>query len=292
MNLGALNLKWLLAGSALAAGLLAQAPTSQKPTPAELALEDPSVLRARMKVDRVRLMVDNGSLPKIKLDEAEAELEDAMDEGLITRALYGKDLTAEQATSVVDAAKRRVDRRQKLVDSQKKLVDMGVIAKVEMTSAVDDVERARKEYEWAVKRIELVKQIEAMAANEAELMRQLATASPMESRKLAEYFAGKGSFSPLDLQHVETAFIARFGKALPISANGESAVHRSMGFDHRGRVDVAIAPDQPEGVWLRHFLTVNRIPFFAFRRAIAHQATGAHIHMGPPSTRYVASATN
>lgn len=254
-------------------------------------MEDPTVLRARMKVDRVQLMVDSGSLPKIKLEEAQAELADAIDEGLITRALYGKDLTAEQAAGVVDAAKRRVERRQKLVDSQKKLVDMGVIAKVEMTSSVDDVARAQKELEWAVKRIDLVKQIEAMAANEAELMRQLATASPAESRKLAEYFPGKGSFSTLDLQRVESAFIARFGKALPVSANGETAVHKSMGFDHRGRVDVAVAPDQPEGVWLRHYLTVNRIPFFAFRRAIAHQATGAHIHMGPPSTRYVASAT-
>ena len=226
-------------------------------------------------------MVENGSLPKVKLDEAEAELEDARDEGLITRALYGKDLTAEQARSVVEAAKRRVDRRQKIVEEQKKLVDMGVIAKVEMTASVDNVDRAQKEYDWALKRTELVKQIEAIAANEAELMRQLATASPLEQRKLAEYFAGKGSFSPQDLQHVESAFIARFGKPLPISVNGESAVHKSMGFDHRGRVDVAVTPDQPEGVWLRHYLTVNRIPFFAFRRAIAHQATGAHIHMGP-----------
>lgn len=245
-----------------------------------------------MKVDRVRLMVGNGTLPKTKLDEAEADLADAMDEALLTRALYGKDLTVEQAAETVGAAKRRLDRRKKIADEQKKLVDMGVIAKTEMTASADDVERAQKEYDWAVTRTELVRQIEAMAANEAELMRQLATLSPMESRKIAEYYAGKGSFSPADLHRVELAFAGRFGKPLPISANGESAVHRSLGFDHRGRVDVAVTPDQPEGVWLRHFLTANHIPFFAFRRAIAHQATGAHIHMGPPSTRYVASAMN
>jgi hypothetical protein len=255
-------------------------------------MEDPSVLRARLKVDRVRMMVENGTLPKIKLDEAQAELEDTTDEALLTRALYGKDLTVEQAADTVAAAKRRLDRRTKIATEQKKLVEMGVIAKTEMTTSADDVERAQKEYDWAVKRTELVRQIEAMAANEAELMRQLATASPMESRKLAEYFAGKGSFTTSDLARVEVAFTARFRKPLPISANGESAVHRSLGFDHRGRVDVAVTPDQPEGVWLRHYLTANRIPFFAFRRAIAHQATGAHIHMGPPSTRYVANAMN
>jgi hypothetical protein len=265
---------------------------ARKPTAAELAMEDPSVLRARIKVDRVRIMVDSGTLPKIKLDEAEAELEDTMDEAVLTRALYGRDLTVQQAGETVAAAKRRVDRRKKILGEQKKLVDMGVIAKTEMTASSDDVDRAQKEYDWAVARTELVRQIESMAANEAELMRQLATASPMESRKLAEYYAGKGTFSPTDLQRVEVAFSVRFGKPLPISANGESAVHRSLGFDHRGRVDVAVTPDQPEGVWLRHYLTANRIPFFAFRRAIAHQATGAHIHMGPPSTRYFASAMN
>ena len=66
---------------------------------------------------------------------------------------------------------------------------------------------------------------------------------------------------------------------------GETAVHRSLGFDHRGRVDVAISPDQPEGVWLRHYLTDNHIPYFAFRQAVPGKATGAHIHMGPMSTR-------
>jgi hypothetical protein len=66
---------------------------------------------------------------------------------------------------------------------------------------------------------------------------------------------------------------------------GQTAVHRALGFDHRGRVDVALNPDQPEGVWLRRYLTENRIPFFAFRHAVAGKATGAHIHLGPMSTR-------
>jgi hypothetical protein len=44
-------------------------------------------------------------------------------------------------------------------------------------------------------------------------------------------------------------------------------------------------PDAPEGVWLRDFLTRNRIPYFAFRHAVPGKATGAHIHIGPGSSR-------
>jgi hypothetical protein len=84
---------------------------------------------------------------------------------------------------------------------------------------------------------------------------------------------------------VENAYQKKFGKPLPVSALGETAVHKALGFDHRGRVDVAVYPDTPEGSWLREYLTENRIPYFAFRHAIPGKATGAHIHIGPGSTR-------
>jgi hypothetical protein len=57
-----------------------------------------------------------------------------------------------------------------------------------------------------------------------------------------------------------------------------------MGFDHRGRFDVAIGPSQPEGVWARRYLTEKHVPFMAFSGAVPGRATGAHIHIGPPSS--------
>jgi hypothetical protein len=66
---------------------------------------------------------------------------------------------------------------------------------------------------------------------------------------------------------------------------GETAVHRALGFDHHGRVDVALYPDTTEGVWLRQYLAQNHIPYIAFRHAVPGKATGAHIHIGPMSTR-------
>ena len=86
------------------------------------------------------------------------------------------------------------------------------------------------------------------------------------------------------------AYERRFPKPLPVSAMGETAVHRALGFDHRGRVDVALSPDQPEGVWLRQYLEARRIPYFAFWQAVPGKATGAHIHIGPESTRLSAVA--
>ena len=72
---------------------------------------------------------------------------------------------------------------------------------------------------------------------------------------------------------------------MPISARGETALHRSLGFDHRGRIDVALNPDQREGVWLRTWLQRSKIPYYAFRAAVRGKATAPHIHLGPPSTR-------
>jgi hypothetical protein len=123
-----------------------------------------------------------------------------------------------------------------------------------------------------------------MARAEESLENKLSE-SPAEAPGIAERFDGNGVFTALTFSKVETAFAGHFGKPLPVSAMGDTSVHRALGFDHRGRVDVAISPDQPEGVWLREYLTENKIPFFAFRQAVPGKATGAHIHMGPMSAR-------
>ncbi len=64
-------------------------------------------------------------------------------------------------------------------------------------------------------------------------------------------FDGEGSFTREDFKSVLPAFEKQFGKPLPVSAQGETVVHRALGFDHRDRVDVAIFPDTAEGLWLR-----------------------------------------
>jgi hypothetical protein len=116
-----------------------------------------------------------------------------------------------------------------------------------------------------------------------------AQSHPDWAGKVYTHYDGNGIFTPADLQKLEFAYADRFAAALPISAQGETALHRSMGFDHRGRVDVALNPDQPQGAWLMRYLESNRIPYFAFRAAVPHKATGAHIHVGPQSTKLTLS---
>jgi len=231
-------------------------------------------------------MVESGTLPRVRLEEAEANLEDIVDEAIYTRAIYGKDLTPEQAAEVVKATERRVERRKKKAVEREQFLAQGIISQSEYRASLDDLDRANKEYDWAAAREKLVAEVAVFAAAEMAMLKQMEEGAVVGGPRI-EHFVGKGTFSTVDFAKVQTAYTARFSHSLPISANGETAVHRSMGFDHTNRIDVGVTPDSVEGQWLRHFLTANRIPFFAFRGAVAHQATGAHIHMGPPSTRYV-----
>jgi hypothetical protein len=223
-------------------------------------------------------------MPRKQLEKAEDAIADAEDAALLRKTLYGQDLTAEQADDMTAAAGRRLDRRKTAYNQQKKLVDAGVVPTQSLNPFLQDTDLAQKECDLAQSRARLTLELAEMAKAEEALDARLAE-SPEDAGILAERYEGDGIFSPSTFNKVETAFETKFGKPMPVSAMGETAVHRAMGFDHRGRVDVAIHPDQPEGVWLREYLVDHHIPFFAFRQAVPGKATGAHIHIGPGSTR-------
>jgi hypothetical protein len=247
--------------------------------------DDPEVARAKAGIERLRTLVDAGALPRVQLEKAEDALADAHDAAFLRKTLYGQDLTAEQSDEMISAAARRFERRKKAFDEAKKLVDAGVESQLSLGTFLDELDRARKESDLADSRAKLTMQLAEMARAEEAVVAHLAT-EPSEAPKIAERFDGNGSFNANMWTKVETAFAGKFGKPLPVSAMGETAVHRALGFDHTGRVDVAIHPDQPEGVWLREYLTEKNIPYFAFRQAVPGKATGAHIHLGPMSTRF------
>jgi hypothetical protein len=246
--------------------------------------DDPVLSHARAEVERVRTMVESGVLPRNQLLKAEGELADAADANLLRHTLYGQDLTVEQAGEMLAAAQRRVDRRTQAVADDQALVAAGAASKQSLEALEQDVASAQKEYELAESRAHLVNELADMGKNEVAFEARLSE-TPETAHEIAEHYEGDGEFSPSTLGKVETAFAAKFGKVLPISALGETAVHRALGFDHRGRVDVAIHPDQPEGVWLHEYLIDHHIPFYAFRQAVPGKATGAHFHLGPGSTR-------
>jgi hypothetical protein len=244
----------------------------------------PEVSRAKAEIEKLRSLVAAGAAPRKQLEQAEGRMADAEDEAFLRRTLYGQDLTAEQADEMIAAAQRRLDRRHEALAAAKKLVTAQVAPQTSLESPENDVQTAQKEFNLAESRAKLTRELAAMARAEEDLDLRLSQ-HPSDAGELAERFEGDGIFSPVQFGRIENAFETHFRKPLPVSAMGETAVHRALGFDHRGRVDVAVMPDAAEGIWLREYLTRNRIPFFAFRHAVPGKATGAHIHIGPGSTR-------
>lgn len=98
-------------------------------------------------------------------------------------------------------------------------------------------------------------------------------------------YTGTSYWTAANISGVQAFFAATFGRPLPISAHGQTATHTRLGFDHSRGVDVALHPDSAEGRALIAYLQSRGITFIAFRGAVAGSATGAHIHIGPPSGR-------
>ena len=252
---------------------------------------DPTVKLARETLDRITRLVQSGALPQMRLRKAQQDVEDALDASILKKNLYSNDILPEQAEQMIYVAQRMVVRRQSALLETQQLVSAGVISRAEAESSGVDLSNAQRELDWAETRAKLVEQMAASVKLQKEIasIESQAETHPEWNGKVYTRYDGTGVFTPSDLRVLETAYITRFSRPLPISANGETALHRSLGFDHRGRVDVAVTPDQPEGAWLMHYLQSKRIPYCAFRAAVPHQATGAHIHVGPGSTKLALS---
>jgi hypothetical protein len=215
-------------------------------------------------------------------------MEDAQDEASLGQTLYGhlaiEDLTEQQASDMVAAAHRRVERQQAAIERTQALIDQGALPRTALEPLVEERDYRTKMLTLAISRAKLLLDLAAMARAERSFDSDLEN-NPQQASGAVERFDGDGIFYPSDLEMIDKAFEEHFQKPLPVSARGATAVHRAMGFDHRGRVDVALDPDRPEGVWLRHWLEKSRIPYYAFRSFVPGKSTAPHIHIGPPSAR-------
>jgi hypothetical protein len=208
---------------------------------------------------------------------------DQYDRALIRSLLDSRDLTDVQSNSLLQAAGRRYMRRKLAYASASQAVAAGKATAGTLDPLRRDMEAARKLCDVAESLGRHNQESALIAQEDWELERRLAYI-PSTMTGLVERFDGSAAFSEADLGEMERAFQEHFGKPLPVSARGDGPVHRAMGFDHRGRFDLAVSPSQPEGVWARRYLTERHVTFFAFRSAVPGRATGAHIHVGPAST--------
>ncbi len=249
------------------------------------------MIAAQSNLERVQALVKQGALPLIKLTRAQDDLQDALDTSILRYSAATRDLTPDQALQMVTVAQRMLLRRQRQVAQAQQLVASGAISRAEAEAAGADVVGASLNLDLAQQRARLAQEL-AESIRQQKLLADAendAESHPEWNGKLYTRFDGSGIFTRADFDKISAAFQVAFGHAIPVSADGQTAVHKAMGFNHTGRIDIALSPDQHEGAWLMHYLEKNRIPYFAFKAAIAHKATGAHIHLGPGSSRLTAS---
>lgn len=174
------------------------------------------------------------------------------------------------------------------LDIRKELFTRGLISKRDLELSEQAVKDAEAQLDQTQR--QLTESDQLIAEAKAELVKPW---SPSGSGKTGHYTArsavmrynGTGGWALSEASKVESFFVSKFGRQLPISALGQSATHDRLGFDHRNSLDVALHPDSAEGKALIDYLRSNGIPFLGFRSAIRGVATGAHIHIGLPSHR-------
>jgi hypothetical protein len=189
-------------------------------------------------------------------------------------AVYERDLArrAELAELRQDLFEREVLSRREYEDSQR--------AQAEAQKSVDETKAALVEADRML--------TEARMAEALARLTPLPRGSYEETPGLAR-FNGLAAWSlAVDAPRLQQFFLTRFGRPLPISAFGQTALHDRMGFDHRNALDLAVHPDSPEGRALMQHLRGQGIPFIAAWGAIPGSASGAHIHVGQPSPRIAA----
>jgi len=246
---------------------------------------------AAQELQRIKKMVDMGVEARIRLEQAERNLIDARDAALLEETQYTPSgaLDDQLVKDLIQAARRRVEYAEGQVALAKKLNAEGVAPQSELTDREEYLTSRQLDLDWALARERFRTEAAASAELSASIVYPPAT-TPVESASGfsngMEHYDGAGLFDESrDLKPLLVAFETEFNRPLPISADGETAVHRSLGFDHRGRIDVAVHPGDPQGIWLRRYLRSRNIPYYAFTHAVTGKATAAHIHIGPGSTQ-------
>jgi hypothetical protein len=201
---------------------------------------------------------------------------DAQDQMILSKTLHiYAPLQPAQWVAMVNAAERRLLRQIQwsfsLTGSSSSVVE----------AAAREVELRRGELDLArVRRVIETQRI--VHHSEADLTRALTS---IRWEKPMRKFEGPGKFLAADLMPLSAEFESEFHHPMPVTARGETATHVRLGLDHRGKFDVGVSPETPEGIWLRRTLEARQIPYIAFCRAVRGSATAAHIHIGTASTR-------
>jgi len=176
----------------------------------------------------------------------------------------------------------------------KELLAQGLVTRSELDTATDSVTRNREKVAQAQAQLKSAEVQIAQLLVEAEAEEDTRKVRPSSAGPAVNTlvqttayirYGGARAWSLTDAASIQQFFTRRFGRALPIGAFGQSALHDRWSYDHRNAMDIGVNPDSTEGQALMEYLRANGIPFTAFHFAMPGKATAPHIHVGPPSHR-------
>jgi hypothetical protein len=192
---------------------------------------------------------------------------------------------------LLDIQTRAAERADATLTQRRALHAEGVISRSELEESEKAAAGAHEALERTRTRVAAADAlvVEAVAAHQLALLPP--PAHPDERAPIPSLIrhAGISEWSLSRAAQLQQFFSERFGRALPVSAFGQTALHDRLGFDHREAMDVAVHPDSPEGAALMAWLRARGFSFLAFRGMVAGESTGAHIHVGEPSSRLPAA---
>jgi hypothetical protein len=229
-------------------------------------------------IERLRALVEAGVIPPAQLAKAQQDAHRARLEVLVRRLLQQPDLLPNQTTDLLRGAAELQKAEFEALKRQQDLISIGAAAPNSLVAFRDRLTFADKQFELATSRARLVEEQAKIVSAEGRL-------DELIDEELAIWSEGDPGQWDADILEIDAIYFEEFGQPLPISAAGNTDLHVSMGFDHTGRYDVAVSPDDIEGLFLMSLLEEWEIPYIAFRSAVPGQATGPHIHIGPPSLR-------
>ena len=239
--------------------------------------ESPAVPKD-LEIERLRALVEAGVIPPAQLAKAQQEANRTRLESLVRRLLQQPDLLPDQTTDLLRAAAELQKIEFEALKRQQNLISSGVAPPNSLVAFRDRLIFADKQLELAKSRARLVEEQARIVSAEGRL-------DELIDEELAIWSEGDPGHWDADILEVDAMYFGEFGKPLPISAAGATDLHVSMGFDHTGRYDIAVHPQEVEGLFLMSLLDEWDIPYIAFLSAVPGQATGPHIHIGPPSLR-------
>ena len=226
------------------------------------------------------------SPPNVKRLPASSELEQLRKQYIETTKEYKASLE-----KLIDLYKANVKKAEVRRDKSKELFKEGLISRTQLEEseqAVADeqlkiagVQNMMKGAETQISQTLL----EMEGEKEIARLRLKPKGGLIQTASFIRY-TGAGSWAISQAGKLEMFFQQTFKRPLPIAVFGQGAIHNRWHLDHRNAMDVSLHPDGAEGQALIDFMRRNGIPFSAFRGAIPGVATGPHIHIGRPSSRY------